>query len=217
MPGDTELQELRNAIRTYDGNQAELEAEKLLGKGMSPIYIIEEGLTKELREIGEEFDRGNIWFTDLVSAAETVESSMKVIEPQIQKTQERKTTLGKYLIGTVYGDIHDIGKNILALLLRANGFEVVDLGVNVETLEFVKAVREYKPDILGMSALLTTTLKEIRKVVKALEKEELRKEVKIIIGGAATSEELAQELGVDAYAESALDGVRLGKELMRKL
>jgi methanogenic corrinoid protein MtbC1 len=105
----------------------------------------------------------------------------------------------------------------LALLLRANGFEVVDLGVNVETLEFVEAVREFKPDILGMSALLTTTIKEIRKVVKALEKEGLRKEVKIIIGGAATSEEFVRELGVDAYAESALDGVRLGKKLIKKL
>jgi len=215
-PRDDELQELRNAIRTYDANQAALTAEKLLSKGMSPIYIIEEGLTKGLREIGEEFGKGNIWFTDLVSAAETVEASMKVIEPEIKKTQKKKKTQGKYLIGTVYGDIHDIGKNILALLLRANGFEVIDLGVNVETDKFVEAVKKYKPDILGMSALLTTTLKELRKVVNSLEKEGLRNKVKIIIGGAATSEELARELDVEAYAESALDGVRLGKELMSK-
>jgi N5-methyltetrahydromethanopterin:coenzyme M methyltransferase subunit H len=216
IPRDDELEELRIAIRTYEADQAALAVEKLLGKGISPIYIIEEGLTKELREIGEEFGKGNIWFTDLVSAAETVEASMKVIEPEIQKTQEKKTTLGKYLIGTVYGDIHDIGKNILALLLRANGFEVIDLGVNVETDEFVEAVREHTPDILGMSALLTTTLKELRKVVNALEKEGLRKNINIIIGGAATSKELASELGVDAYAESAIDGVRIGKELIRK-
>ncbi|MBD3207647.1 hypothetical protein GF319_15060 [Candidatus Bathyarchaeota archaeon] len=211
-----EIDEIRFAIKTHNSVNARTATERAITKGISPVTVIEEGITRELRRIGEAYERGGIWFTDLVSAAETVRAAMEIIEPEIETRDERIKSLGTYLIGTVHGDIHDIGKNIVTMLLRANGFRVIDLGVNVSTSEFVEAVREHEPDILGMSALLTTTLKELRKVVEALEREGLRDKVKIIIGGAATSSELADELSVDAYAENALDGVKIAIELMEK-
>ena len=210
-----DLYELRSSIRIHNSVSATAAAERAISKGIPPVTVIEEGITRELRRIGEEYERGTVWFTDLVSAADTVRAAMEVIEPEIKKGDEEAKSLGTYLIGTVYGDIHDIGKNIVILLLKANGFRVIDLGVNVSTSDFVEAVRKYDPDILGMSALLTSTLKELRKVVEALEREGLRDDVKIIIGGAATSEELAEELSVNAYAKSALDGVRIGIELVK--
>ena len=201
------LDELRKAVRNYDKEAAVGAANEAIGSGVDPLTAIEAGLTPELREIGELYGRGDIWFIDLMSAALAVEAAVKVLEPEIRKRGLKQRTRGKYLIGTVAGDIHDIGKNIAGLLLMANGFEVIDLGVDVKPETFVEKVREHRPDILGMSALLTTTKKEQEKVIKALREAGLRDHVKVIIGGAATTPQWAEEIGADAYAEDALDGV----------
>lgn len=211
-----ELGELVESLRNRDAEGAVKAAEKALERGVDPVTIIERGITRELREIGERYGRGDIWFIDLVFAADTAQSAMKVIRPMIEKSGRERESVGKYLIGTVAGDIHDIGKNIVGMLLQASGFEVIDLGVDVSAEKFVEAVREHRPDVLGMSALLTSTVKEQRKVIEALEESGLRGDLRIIVGGAAASEELAREIGADAYAEDALDGVRKGLSLMEK-
>jgi len=210
------LDELRKAVRNYDIEAAVGAAKEAIGAGVDPLAAIEAGLTPELREIGELYGRGDIWFIDLMSAALAVEAAVKVLEPEIKKRGLKQRTRGKYLIGTVAGDIHDIGKNIAGLLLMANGFEVIDLGVDVRPETFVEKVREHRPDILGMSALLTTTKKEQEKVIKALREAGLRDHVKVIIGGAATTPQWAEEIGADAYAEDALDGVKKAISLLEK-
>lgn len=208
------LDGLRAAVRNYDVEAAVEASKRALDAGIDPLTVIEEGITPQLREIGVSYGRGNIWFIDLMSSALAAEEALRVLEPEIKGRGPRRASKGRYLIGTVTGDIHDIGKNIAGLLLMANGFEVIDLGVDVSTDKFVEAVREYEPDILGMSALLTSTIDEQRKVIESLSEEGLRDRVKVIIGGAATSREWAEKIGADAFAENAVDGVNKALKLL---
>ena len=146
-------------------------------------------------------------------AGEVMKEGMKVLEPYLRGSEIRK--IGKVVIGTVRGDLHDIGKNIVATLLSAAGFEVIDLGVDVPPEKFVEAVKEHNPDIIGMSALLTTTMIEMENVIKALKEAGLRNRVKIIIGGAPITREFAEKIGADAAARDAVEGVNICKSWVK--
>jgi len=208
---------LRKAVKEYDYEKCVELTKKAIEMGVNPIEIVEEGLTKELQAIGDAFGRGDLFITDLVGAASTVEGAMKVLQPVFEKNKEKIRSSGKVVIGTVEGDVHDIGKKIVASVLRANSFEVLDLGVDVPIPAFVEKVKEVKPEVVGASALLTTTLLKQRELIEALRKVGLRDKVKVIIGGAACSEEWAKKIGADAYGVDAMDAIVKVKSLVKEL
>ena len=213
---DELIRELREAVRFYDGAAADSAARKVLAADADPVEAIEMGLAAELRSVGERYGRGKVWFLDLMVAAQIVQSAVKILEPEIRKRGAEKRVRGRFLIGTVAGDIHDIGKNIVGMLLMANGFEVIDLGVDVPAETFVEKVEELKPDFLGLSSLLTSSLPELRKVIDALNEKGLRDEVKIVLGGAAVTPDYAREVGADVYAEDAVKGVNESIQLTER-
>ena len=213
---DELIRELREAVRFYDREAADSAARKVLDANADPVEAIETGLAAELRIVGEKYGRGEVWFLDLMVAAQIVQSAVQILEPEIRKRGAAKKVRGRFLIGTVAGDIHDIGKNIVGMLLMANGFEVIDLGVDVPAETFVEKVEELKPDFLGLSSLLTSSLPELRKVIKALNEKGLRDEVKIFLGGAAVTPEYAREVGADVYAEDAVKGVNESIQLTER-
>jgi len=181
--------------------------QQALGKNISPQVIITDGLTAGMQVVGEKFSTKEYFIPDMLASAEAVGAAMDIMKPVLESANVKPK--GKFAIATVKGDIHDIGKNIVAILLKGSGYEVHDLGVDVPTEKVVEFVREEKPGYLGLSALLTTTMTEMGVVIKALEESKLRNSVKVLIGGAAVSEEFAQEIGADAYCVDAFDAVKV--------
>jgi len=181
--------------------------QQALEKNISPKAIITEGLTAGMQVVGEKFSTKEYFIPDMLASAEAVGAAMDIMKPVLESANVE--TKGKFAIATVKGDIHDIGKNIVAILLKGAGYEVHDLGVDVPAEKVVEFVREEKPGYLGLSALLTTTMTEMGVVIKALEESKLRNSVKVLIGGAAVSNEFAQEIGADAYCVDAFDAVRV--------
>ena len=207
--------ELANAILSFDVDKVLETTKKALDLGLGPGDIIENGLGKGLRMVGEKFERCEIWLMHLVAAAEAAQRAIvELLEPEILKRKEVRTSLGRVVIGTVAGDIHDIGKNIVRALLTAAGFEVHDLGKDVPVEDFINKVKETDADILAASALLTSTAPVQKEIVDDLERKGLREKVKVIVGGAAVSGEWAEEIGADGYAPNAAVAVKLAKGLM---
>ena len=204
---------LRQAIEKYDEDEAIQYAKLWLNKGLNPLEAIESGLVPGIRAIGEKFSIGEAFLPELMLAANIMRISLDVLEPAIPKGKSRKT-LGKVVIGTVEGDIHDIGKSIVAVMLSANGFEVLDLGVDVPTSTFVEKVREINPDILALSVLMTTTKPIVKDVINTIKTAKLREKVKIMVGGAPTSKEWAKEIGADGYGGDAMEAVEVARKLI---
>ena len=205
--------ELENSIKNYDKETAIEAAKKALKMGLDPIEVIEKGLAKGLREVGTRYETGEIFMVELVAAAEAMKSAMKILEPEILKRKSERKVLGKVVLGTVAGDIHDIGKNIVASLLIAAGFEVYDLGTDVPVEKFIEKAKEVKADVIGASALLTTTMLVQKDLADAIKRSGL--DVKYIIGGAAVSPQWAEEIGA-AYAQDASSAVEVIKNLIKQ-
>jgi len=204
--------QLKEALLNFDIDGIGPLAENALQAGDDPIALIEK-LTEGVRIIGEQFEQGELFLSQLVMSAETMRIALEILEPAISKDHTRKSE-GKVVIGTVEGDVHDIGKNLVRTMLVTNGFEVEDLGVDVPVSIFVENVRETKPDILAISALLTTTMPQIEEIIQALEAAGLRNTVKIVIGGAPISPEWAKEIGADDYAPDLGTAVTVCRNLM---
>jgi corrinoid protein of di/trimethylamine methyltransferase len=203
------------AVAELDYAGAEAGVAEALGLGCDVYRLVEEGLRRGMVEVGARFERGEYFLPELVEAGELFNSLMeRYVLPRL--STRAGGSRGLVVIGTVRGDIHDIGKNLVALMLRVNGFEVVDLGVDVSPERFVEAVKKYRPDILGMSALLSTTMLEMRNVIDALKSAGLRDKVKVIVGGAPVTEEFAREIGADAYGRDAVDAVEKCIRLLEK-
>jgi len=181
--------------------------QQALDENTSPQVIIAEGLTAGMEVVGEKFSTKEYFIPDMLASAEAVGAAMDIMKPVLESANVE--TKGKFAIATVKGDIHDIGKNIVAILLKGAGYEVHDLGTDVPTEKVVEFVREERPGYLGLSALLTTTMTEMGVVIKTLEESKLRNSVKVLIGGAAVSDEFAQEIGADAYCADAFAAVRV--------
>ena len=177
---------------------------------IAPQVIIADGLTAGMQVVGEKFSTKEYFIPDMLASAEAVGAAMDIMKPMLESANVE--TKGKFAIATVKGDIHDIGKNIVAILLKGAGYEVHDLGVDVPEEKVVEFVREEKPGYLGLSALLTTTMTEMGVVIKALEGSKLRSSVKVLIGGAAVSNEFAQEIGADAYCIDAFQATKVLEE-----
>ncbi len=173
--------------------------------------IIADGLTAGMKVVGEKFSTKEYFIPDMLASAEAVGAAMEILKPHLEAASVE--TKGKMVIATVKGDIHDIGKNIVAIMLRGSGYEVIDLGIDVPEDRIIEAVRDEKPDFLGLSALLTTTMTEMPVVIQALEAAGLRKNVNVVIGGAAVSDEYAGEIGADAFAADAFAAVRVMEDM----
>jgi len=171
--------------------------------------IIGKGLTAGMTIVGEKFASKEYFIPDMLASAEAVGAAMELLKPILEASNVEPA--GKFLIATVKGDMHDIGKNIVAILLRGSGYEVTDMGVDVPEDEIVKVVREAKPDFLGLSALLTTTMTGMGVVIKALDENGLRNSIKVLIGGAAVSDEFAKEIGADAYCTDGFQAINVLK------
>jgi len=205
---------IESAVLSFDPDKLDEAVEKSLKIRYSALDIIN-ALTSALKVVGDKFEKGEIFLVQLIVAGEASKSvTSKYLEPLIKETGGRRETLGRVLIGTVAGDIHEIGKNIVASMLTAAGFEVIDLGTDVPVEKFVEAVKKYEPDILGLSALLTTTMHVQKEVIEALKKADLRKKVKVIVGGSPVTKDWAEEIGADGYAENTVEAVKLAKKLV---
>jgi 5-methyltetrahydrofolate--homocysteine methyltransferase len=185
--------------------------QEALGTGVPVEDIIREGLTAGMQVVGEKFSCREYFIPDMLASADAVGAAMEVLKPHLEKANVE--TKGKVVIATVKGDIHDIGKNIVAIMLKGAGYEVHDVGIDVPEDTIVAAVKSEKPDFVGLSALLTTTMTEMPVVIKALKDAGLRDSVKVLIGGAAVSDEYAKEIGADAFGADAFQAVRLMEEM----
>jgi len=209
------LEELANAVQAFDSDKVMETTMKALASSIDPGIIIEQGLAKGLRIVGKKFEDGELFLMHLVAAAEPAQKAIKeLLEPEIKKRGEERKAPGKVVLGTVAGDIHDIGKNIVGAMLIAAGFDVHDIGKDVPTEQFVNKAKEVKADIIGASALLSTSLPMQHEIVKACETEGIRNKVKLIFGGAPVTEEWVREIGGDGYGENATEAVKVAKRLL---
>jgi len=207
-----ELTAIQNALISGDRSALVELTEKAVSRGIEPETILYEGLIPGMDVVGEKFKNDELYIPEVIQIANNFKGSVNILKPLLMG-QDIKT-LGKLLIGTVKGDMHDVGKNLVTLMLEASGFEVIDLGIDVSAETFVKEVKENGVNIVGMSALLTTTMPNIEKTIQAIEEAGLSKKVKTIIGGAAVSQSFADEVGADAYGHDAIDAVEKIKKLM---
>lgn len=208
-----ELRALREAVVKGDATKTSALSKELLSKGVPPKDIMSEGLVEGMNIIGDMWKQNKVFIPEVLLAARALHGGLAIIKPALDKEQHENA--GKVLIGTVKGDIHDIGKNIVAIMLEGAGFEVKDLGVDVPPETFASEIKENKPQILALSALLTTTMKAMEETIKYLEKEGLRDLVKVIVGGAPVNKEFADEIGADGYGKNAMDAVDLARSLVR--
>jgi len=192
----------------------ELANEALRGE-IDPLAAIDQGFKPGMDIVGEGFAAGELFIPDLMMSGEAMKAAIATLEPELLERRQQRQVLGKVVIGTVQGDIHEIGKTLVATMLSANGFEVHDLGVDVSPQRFVEAVRKVDADVVGLSALLTTTLLNQEVVIINLKEAGLRERVKVIVGGVPASPEWAEEIEADAYAENATEAVRVVKWLVQ--
>lgn len=209
------LENLKKAIMEYDSQGAANWARKAVEAGIDPVEALD-AMTVAIRQVGNGFGRGEFWLPDLIGAADAMSAATPILEEEIKRRGTKRESLGTVVIGTVYGDIHTIGKTMVATLLTANGFQVYDVGINVTAEKFVEAIKQYKPDMLAMSALMTMTAPEQKKVIESLKKEGLRDKVKIMVGGGAITQEFADSIGADGYDPTAPGAVKLARKLVGK-
>ncbi len=186
--------------------------QKGLSEGFSPQEILNEGMIKGMNEVGVKFKANEIYVPEVLIAARAMKAGMEILKPKLAETGVEP--VGKMIIGTVKGDLHDIGKNLVAMMMEGAGFEVIDLGIDVPAEKFIQAIEEYQPQLVGMSALLTTTMIQIRENIKAFQEASIRDQVKVMIGGAPVTQKFADEVGADGYAPDAASAVDKAKELL---
>jgi corrinoid protein of di/trimethylamine methyltransferase len=214
LPED-EYEDILNAVLTFDSEKVAEATKKALARGDDPVKIIDDGLAKALRIVGKKYEDGEFFLMHLVAAAEPVQRVItEILQPEIAKTKGHRKSFGKVVLGTVAGDIHDIGKNIVAAMLFAAGFEIFDVGRDVPTEQFVAKAKETDANIVGASALLSTTLPIQREIVEGCVAAGIRSKVKLIFGGAPVTEDWVKKIGADGYAEDAVQAVKVAKTLV---
>jgi len=208
--GESKFKGIVEAVLVGDVEKTKILTQEMLNKGISPHDVIEKGLMEGMNLVGDKFERREYFLPDLLVAAEAVKRATEVLKPFLKGEKGR----GTVVIGTVRGDIHDLGKNLVASTLEVSGFRVVDLGVDVSSERFVDSAKKEKANIVAISALITTTMVGMKDVIEALEREGIRKEVKVMVGGAPLDEEFARKIGADRYARTSRDAARKAVELV---
>jgi corrinoid protein of di/trimethylamine methyltransferase len=200
----------------YDGIKEEIpeQVKEALRRGQTPQEVLDSGLVAGMDIVGVDFRDGILFVPEVLMAANAMKAGMEILRPLLTETGAPR--IGKMVVGTVKGDIHDIGKNLVAMMMEGAGFEVVNLGINVDSDKFLNAIKEHQPDILGMSALLTTTMPYMKVVVDALGEEGMREEIYVMVGGAPVTENFAREVGADAYGRDAAVSVEIAKSYMNR-
>src|ERR1700758_324233 len=215
MPNDTFLA-MRQSIIDGAPDTASSLALLAVAAGVTPLDAINQGYVPGMHAVGEQFAKGQMFLPDMMASAEAMRAAMAVLDPELKKLGTQRPMAGVVVLGTTKGDIHEIGKILVGTMLTAHGFQVHDLGVDVAGDKFAARARELKADIIGVSALLTTTMRNQKSVVEALEKEGLRSTVKVVVGGAPVTRRWAEEIGADGYAKDAMSAVALAQELMQQ-
>lgn len=213
---ETELLEaMRNSILDGDEELAAELAESALNQDLDLTKVMNEGFLKGIQEVGDRYEAGEYYLPELVCAADAMKAALDILTPALKKSSDGAgIAKGLVVVATVEGDVHDIGKKIVAAMLTAAGYDVYDLGADVPTGRIIQTVSERKPDVLGLSALLTTTMQEQRNVISLLGKESLRDRVKVIVGGAPVSDRWAEQINADGYSDNAMDAVKLVAKLL---
>jgi len=206
-------QKLAQAVIDGEAEDAEALAKEALEQDLDPLACITEGLTPGIQQVGKLFASGEYYLPELIMGADAMKVALDVLEPMLVGDQQRDV-VGRVVLGTVEGDLHEIGKTLVGTMLTANGFQVTDIGVDKKADEFIAAIKENGADIVGASALLTTTMLQQKKLIDSLEEAGLRDKVKVIVGGAPVTEGFAQEIGADGYAEDAISSVDLAFRLI---
>ena len=216
MPDNTILEALSACIVDGDPEAASAETQAALDAGLDPQIILDEGLMSGAATAGELFERGEAFLPDLILAGKALNAAVTVLKPKLAPRQSGLTNVGRVVIATVQTDIHDIGKNIVASMLTAAGFEVDDLGVDVPIRTIIDRAEETKADIIACSVLLTTSMPYLRDLTRLLQARNLRDKYRVIVGGASVTEEFARDIGANGTAPNAIQAVQLVRELMAK-
>lgn len=209
------LSQMSTAV--IEGNMEDMPemTQQALEEGYSAKEILDNGLMPGMDHVGVEFKAGNMFVPEVLRSARSMQAAMNILKPLLAESGEKM--IGKVVLGTVKGDLHDIGKNLVAMMCEGAGFDVKDLGKDIAPEQFVQAVKEFEPDIVGMSALLTTTMRAMEHTIKALEEAGVRQRIKVIVGGAPVTQSFATQIGADGYASNAAAAAELAKELVSAL
>lgn len=211
---DEILNNLRQSVIDGMREPARAQARQALEYGLDPLFVVNNSCVPAMDFVGQKFGCHEMYLPDVIAASEAMKAAMSVLEPEMRKRGSQRESLGRVVLGTVKGDIHEIGKSLVGILLSANGFEVHDLGINVPAEIFVTKAQELGADIVGLSALLTTTMVAQRTVVEAFDRAALRPKVKVVVGGAPVTRQWAQDIGADGYARDATTAVTLVRSLI---
>ncbi len=214
-PGGGDLEAIQDLVLKGGQGRIKEEVQQMLKRGFKAQDILQQGMLSAMEVIGERFKDGSVFIPEVLLSSRAINEALTVLEPHLA-TLDRESR-GTVMIGTVRGDLHDIGKNMVLTMLKGVGFDTIDLGVNVKTEDFVRQLAEKKPNVLGLSALLTTTMPEMKKVINALEEAGYRGDLKIIVGGAPVNQKFADSIGADGYAKNAGEVISLVKQLMQNL
>lgn len=206
--------QMADSIINGEPEQAEALARQAVEQGIDPLQAINQGFVQGVNYVGAQYNCGEMFLPELVMAGEAMKAAIAILEPELARRGAKRDVLGKVVIGTVEGDIHEIGKTLVATMLASSGFQVIDLGVEVTPERFIQAVRDEEADILGMSALLTTTMEVQKIVIQKLNEAGLRARVKVMVGGAPVTQEWANRIGADGFSPDATGAVAVAKKLM---
>ncbi len=209
------LESMEKAILDGNNDLARQGASEAIQQQMDPLKVVELGLSKGMEIVGDRFERGEAFLPELIRAADTFNAAMKILKPEIEAQKKQMAKAGTVLISTVKGDLHDIGKNIVAMVLEIRGFTVVDLGIDVSALQIIEEAGNSKADVIALSCLMTTTMPNLKGVIAALKEMNVRDQYHVIVGGGALTQKWADEIGADGYGSNAVEAVALVRNLLK--
>jgi len=208
------LESMEKAILEGNSELARQGAKEAIEQKIDPLEVVESGLSKGMEIVGARFESGEAFLPELIRAADTFKAAMKILKPEIEAQKKQMAKTGTVLIATVKGDLHDIGKNIVATVLETRGFSVVDLGIDIPALQIIEEAEKANADIIALSCLMTTTMPNLKGVLSAMEEMNVRDQYRVIIGGGSLTHQWADEIGADGYGRNAVEAVNLVKNLM---
>jgi corrinoid protein of di/trimethylamine methyltransferase len=210
------FENLAEAIIDGDQNAAKENAQKAVNEGLDPLVVVDQGLSKGMEVVGARFEKGEAFLPELLMASDTFNAAMEILKPMLEANKQKMSKLGTFLLATVKGDQHNIGKDIVATVLETKGFEVVDIGIDQSTLNIIEAAQNHKADFIGLSSVMTTTMPYQKEVIDTLMEMGLREKIFVLVGGGPVSQKWANEIGADGYGDTAMDAVSVSKSLLAK-